>query len=392
MNNIIVYILAYILQIRLAHSQKTIIEKYHNIFRGNLIKIDLGTPPQFIFSQIYLKHNFSFTTPYSFKRLSSTTYSPEEGTKTIIVEQKEKKVQIFKETLTLVENKKISIPNFSLYYLENFTELSHEGLALGRLFENETFSLIHQLYLNKYITKKGFGFSEEENESGKGVIYFGDLPQEVTMEKVKGKIYVKDTNDNKWNTKVTKVLINQGKNDIIEYIPTFNKSYFDVNENTIYVPESFMFYLNETVFKHLIQDKYCTFSDRFDTKQYHFECSCGVIQSFPEITFVIDNIGLTMKNYDLFEEAFGYCYFLLESNYPEFGDLWIFQTPLINKLTTFFDYDDNSISFYSNNRVTIFNILNSNSDDIKIILLTNTLLLCIIFLCLLIIKYYLSKN
>ena len=136
MNNIIVYILAYILQIRLAHSQKTIIEKYHNLFRGNLIKIDLGTPPQFIFSQIYLKHNFSFTTPYSFKRLSSTTYSPEEGTKTIIVEQKEKKVQIFKETLTLVENKKISIPNFSLYYLENFTELSHEGLALGRLFEN----------------------------------------------------------------------------------------------------------------------------------------------------------------------------------------------------------------------------------------------------------------
>lgn len=392
MNNIIVYMLAYILQIRLAHSQKTIIEKYHNLFRGNLIKIDLGTPPQFIFSQIYLKHNFSFTTPYSFKRLSSTTYSPEEGTKTIIVEQKEKKVQIFKETLTLVENKKISIPNFSLYYLENFTELSHEGLALGRLFENETFSLIHQLYLNKYITKKGFGFSEEENESGKGVIYFGDLPQEVTMEKVKGKIYVKDTNDNKWNTKVTKVLINQGKNDIIEYIPTFNKSYFDVNENTIYVPESFMFYLNETVFKHLIQDKYCTFSDRFDTKQYHFECSCSVIQSFPEITFVIDNIGLTMKNYDLFEEAFGYCYFLIESNYPEFGDLWIFQTPLINKLTTFFDYDDNSISFYSNNRVTIFNILNSNSDYIKIILLTNTLLLCIIFLCLLIIKYYLSKN
>lgn len=384
--------LAYILQIRLAHSQKTIIEKYHNLFRGNLIKIDLGTPPQFIFSQIYLKHNFSFTTPYSFKRLSSTTYSPEEGTKTIIVEQKEKKVQIFKETLTLVENKKISIPNFSLYYLENFTELSHEGLALGRLFENETFSLIHQLYLNKYITKKGFGFSEEENESGKGVIYFGNLPQEVTMEKVKGKIYVKDTNDNKWNTKVTKVLINQGKNDIIEYIPTFNKSYFDVNENTIYVPESFMFYLNETVFKHLIQDKYCTFSDRFDTKQYHFECSCSVIQSFPEITFVIDNIGLTMKNYDLFEEAFGYCYFLIESNYPEFGDLWIFQTPLINKLTTFFDYDDNSISFYSNNRVTIFNILNSNSDYIKIILLTNTLLLCIIFLCLLIIKYYLSKN
>lgn len=392
MNNIIVYMLAYILQIRLAHSQKTIIEKYHNLFRGNLIKIDLGTPPQFIFSQIYLKHNFSFTTPYSFKRLSSTTYSPEEGTKTIIVEQKEKKVQIFKETLTLVENKKISIPNFSLYYLENFTELSHEGLALGRLFENETFSLIHQLYLNKYITKKGFGFSEEENESGKGVIYFGNLPQEVTMEKVKGKIYVKDTNDNKWNTKVTKVLINQGKNDIIEYIPTFNKSYFDVNENTIYVPESFMFYLNETVFKHLIQDKYCTFSDRFDTKQYHFECSCSVIQSFPEITFVIDNIGLTMKNYDLFEEAFGYCYFLIESNYPEFGDLWIFQTPLINKLTTFFDYDDNSISFYSNNRVTIFNILNSNSDYIKIILLTNTLLLCIIFLCLLIIKYYLSKN
>ena len=28
------------------------IEKYHNLFRGNLIKIDLGTPPQFIFSQI----------------------------------------------------------------------------------------------------------------------------------------------------------------------------------------------------------------------------------------------------------------------------------------------------------------------------------------------------
>lgn len=391
MNNIIIYILTYILSIQLTHNHNTIIEKYHNLFKGNLLKIELGTPSQFIFSQIYLKYNFSFTTPYTFKRHNSSTYSPEEGTKTIILDKKDKTIKIFKETITLVENK-ISIPNYSLYYLENNTDISHEGLSLGRLFENESFSLIHQLYLNKYINKKGFGFSEEEKESGKGVIYFGELPQEEQIKKIKGKIYVKDINDNTWNTEVSKVLINKGKNGTIEYIPSFNQSYFDVNENTIYVPETFMFYLNETIFKQLIRNNLCTFSDRYNTKQYHFECSCNVLDTFPEITFVINNIGLTMKNYDLFEEAFGYCYFLIESNSQEFGDLWIFQTPLINKLTTFFDYDDNSITFYSHNRVTLFNISYSYTDYIKIILITNILILGIILFDLLVIKYYLIKK
>ena len=133
-------------------------------------------------------------------------------------------------------------------------------------------------------------------------------------------------------------------------------------------------YLKETIFKDLIAEHYCTFNSRFDNKddEFNIECLCSAMSYLPTFTFVFNSVGLSLHPSQLFEEAFGRCYFLFESS-KQYKDVWVLQSPFVNQFTTVFDYDAKEISFYSATNVEVYKALHSK-------IARSNVLLCNIFI------------
>lgn len=338
--------------------ENTILAQYHNLFKGNLIKINIGTPPQFLFAKMNLRYNVSFLTPNSYKSKLSSSFISSDTSHIMTIDNIEKEVFDIKDIITF-GNENITIENFPLRYIENVDNISTERLSFGLTYEDTKFSLVHTLYEKGLIESRQFGFGEQDSQNGKGLMFFGRPISDMINDKKKGTIKV-NRNEEGWSTQLSSLEMYYDNGTFITYTSKSTRTIFDIDENTIYVPVSFMKYLKETIFKDLIADNYCTFNSRFNNQdeEYNIECLCTAMSYLPNFTFVFDSIGLNMNPTNLFEEAFGCCYFLLESN-KLYKDTWVLQSPFINQFTTVFDYDKKEISFYSKRNVVLFKELPS---------------------------------
>ena len=346
---------------------KTIIAQYHNLFKGNLIKLNIGTPPQFLFAKMNLRYNISYLTPNSFNIKASSSLVSSSSSHAMTIDDIVKDVTDIKETFTF-GNENITIENFPIRYIEDYNDISTERLSFGLSCEDPQFSLIHVLFERNLIEEKQFGFTEQDPQSGKGLMFFGKPLPTMINDKHKGTIKV-NPNEEGWSSQLSSIEMSYQNGTSITYTSKTTRVIFDIDENTIYVPVSFMKYLKETIFRDLIADHYCTFNSRFDNKdeEYHIECLCTAMSYLPNFTFVFDSVGLSLNPTNLFEEAFGCCYFLHESS-PLYKDTWALQSPFVNQFTTVFDYDAKEISFYSAKNVALYKELPSK------ILMSNVLL------------------
>ena len=351
---------------------KTIVAQYHNLFKGNLIKLNIGTPSQFLFSKMTLRYNVSYLTANSFNIKTSSSLISSSSPHKMTIDDIVKNVTDIKETFTFGDDN-ITIENFPLRYIEDYRDISTERLSFGLSYEDLHFSLVHVLFEKKLIDRKQFGFSAQDPQSGKGLIFFGSPLSNMTNRKTKATIPV-NRNEEGWSSQISSLEMAYQNGSSITYTSKSTKVIFDIDENTIYVPVSFMKYLKETIFKDLIAERYCTFNSRFDNKddEFNIECLCSAMSYLPTFTFVFNSVGLSLHPSQLFEEAFGRCYFLFESS-KQYKDVWVLQSPFVNQFTTLFDYDAKEISFYSATNVEVYKALHSK-------IARSNVLLCNIFI------------
>ena len=262
-----------------------------------------------------------------------------------------------------------------------------DSISLSFLSYDDNFSLINTLYRKKIISYKRFSFVKD-NENIKLIL--GGIPSEYMNTKYKGTCKV--VNKKYWGCNLTQVnlyvkydnrtssgyFMNKKENDYY--------SLFQTNSKQISVPSRYYDFLHQSYMKQMINKEVCNLNP---DKQYVCKSSFVSNLSFSlELDF--DGMSLQLDTKDLFEDNGVWSSLIIKRN--DNPNEWKIGTGVLHKLNILFDYDDKSISFYSNENTITESKLKTEIKRNKNISIscikTNIVMLMMINFYLLFLKYY----
>lgn len=248
---------------------------------------------------------------------------------------------------SMIDKKDYIIEGYRFMYLPESGYVNHQSISFSyKSYENnEQFSLISLLYKQKYINKRQFSISKGEISYKN--IHLGGIPKNLTDNKYSAKCKI-DLNRKSWGCKFSYLYMENFPQKIFS-LPTLNYINFQANSNKIKVPSSLFDFFSQEVFSSYLSSKQCTEDNLGNYRR--ISCKCEYIESLPHIIIVIENIKIILNNEALFENPIGICSFLLDVNRDEDSESSItIGSSIFNNYNLLFDYDDNSITFYSNNK------------------------------------------
>lgn len=241
------------------------------------------------------------------------------------------------------------IRNFP-HYISNtyFNSLLHLRvkwcIGFASKFEDENFSIVHQLYNMKAIKKKEFGFALNQRghySNPQGTIYYGGFPETLNFNSTKAKCNI-NPQYSSWGCKLSKIIFNGNK----VYLNTFY-SYFNTNRKEIFAPIDFINFLEKDFLNKYIENGQCKAVHYLE--QYEIRCDLEASKHLIDnMKFIFDDriqLNLTLK--DLLDCSLYSCTLLLQGN-AKFHNDWVIGTALLSKYDILFSYEDNSITFYGN--------------------------------------------
>lgn len=236
-------------------------------------------------------------------------------------------------------------PEGSSSFNPNSISTSGNGYGFASKFEDIKYSLVHQLYLQGKIKKPSFGVGMFDYRVEQGLVYFGGMDNKESIDKkYHGKCKVNDTYST-WSCDLHKIKIKDK-----EYNATNSYMYFQYKVNYIYVPYSFISFLRENVV-----NKYKDDCFEYDVAEYtKIRCSDDIFDVLPNIELYIGNTVFSIPLNKLFFEGNGdldmeIAYNKKVAEKTGNDNTWIFGSYFLKKFSVYFDYDDKSISFYSDN-------------------------------------------
>ena len=326
---------------------------FHKLYNLYEIKIEMGNCEN-ITSEISLYLNRSIINTYL--SLYSITFRESNESKNMTIKNIQTKLYKCYDLLTLInnENNKFFSVNIS-FYQQIYKQLSinYNILSFSKNFEDFNTSLVYLLKYNNIIDSLKFSFINEFIE--KYNIYFGNLPNNIINENKFSKTCKVNKKFFGWSCNLTSIIIDN------KIIKNNYFSIFETNHSEIFVPKEIF---NKIVkySNNLFSKKYC---DIIDNK---IICKNYLINKFPNIIFVFDEkIGFIFNYKFLFNSIFGSSILIISVN--PYRNEWNFGINFLEKFNITFDYENNEIKFYSNNKNNLINI-NSfyNKIYIKIIL------------------------
>lgn len=258
-------------------------------------------------------------------------------------------VYLNKDNVNIFPN--INLKSYPFYYLKHYSSSYNtnlESLPFAYKFNDESFSLTHQLYKKNLISQLSFSLVNTKNNQKS--LVFGKPP---ILNKESAQLKVKSMY-NTWGSDLSYIFINR-----VSYLSknTYYKnnyySFFDTGISGILVPQDFYAFLMENVFKKYIEEKKCgntLFSERF-----YFVCDNNVIDEIPDLIFVFENKGIRVKAKYLFSQMGINSDFLITEN-TVMNNTFIFGTAFINELDAIFDYENKEISLFSNTQIEKVNL------------------------------------
>ena len=243
---------------------------------------------------------------------------------------------IYKDDVKIIDNFDFFTVDLSSYHIYTL------GYGFGYRYIDEHFSFVHSLYNQKKIDHKLFAFiPAKENEDGYFII--GGITDDLNY-KYKGSLNV-NKRYNTWGNTLKRISIGNVKYDINVYAQ-IHSSHYDIVTSKRF----FNFILN-TVLKEDIINKHCErLTEGF--KKGMIECNRTVIENKKDITFEFENITFKFPFINCFDSfdstsfsSFSYDTSLKED---ELDDILYLGYPFIRQFNlTVFNYEDSSISFYS---------------------------------------------
>ena len=139
--------------------------------------------------------------------------------------------------------------NYSFYYMKKKKDFVFTSISLSHKFRDVKFSLIDQLFNNKYIDKKTFGLYHIGKSSGE--IFFGNYEKYLNYSN-QSFLYTINVNqdDIRWSFKLNMIYFknNTNMNLSINYLNSYY-AFFNTAHLKIFVPKDFFDFLIEKFFK-----------------------------------------------------------------------------------------------------------------------------------------------
>lgn len=263
----------------------------------------------------------------------------------------------------------LHIPKCSVKFVPvEFDDSKSSIFPLGRKISKKN-SIINIFKESRNIGVERF-FIEIENEDGNSYFYLGGSQNSFLFSnKYFSRIKVDDKNDKEWNIRLNHIFIGDTSNFDYHISPEGNKDYVinDVNPNNIlkidqtiyftlekdyiYVPRFFFKYLEENIFKEFIAKKVCSIS-LLDISITGFICSEEARRYVPNINFIFGKVNLVLSSKD---KLFIKDIFVGENNRnirclivnDSSKEKWVFGGGFLSNYIAFFDYEEDSVGFFS---------------------------------------------
>ena len=302
----------------------------------------LGTPPKPLYQCLNTLLPFSHLFPSTYNTTISSSGTLIKENNTIMIEKEKYNATRYSDKL-IFGNPPISIiPNFNFYTVSASTHSWSDGFGFAFKFEDESFSIIHQLQKNKQITKKAFGIIPHKNgEPFKGTLYYGEVSYDIILKdyKYKGTCDVSD-NYTPWGCQMISISIGKKEINFEQYGFISTCQYFMI------LSLKFFDFMIDTVFREWIDEETCFIIEGL--LRSTLRCGKNVIKMGGDVKFKFDNgLVLNIPLIDLFICDDSLCESLVASDNSdsknfEFGMAFV---RLFN--ATIFSYDNRAISFYS---------------------------------------------
>lgn len=335
----------------------------------------LGKPSQKVYSKLALEGQDTVVSKFHYRSQYSET-GKDLGLKIIsIKEDKDWKYQAnqhidyvgFFENYMLMDNFSFCVVDVDLGSYVPFLPFSYK-------FDDYSHSIIHNYKSKGIINKLAFYLSPNDDDS-KGEIQIGEN-KNIENSKYFG-FCSPEKNQTNWGCFYTGLKIE--KDEIID--PSF--VVFSTTENRLIVPENVLDAIVNKIFPLYFDKGMCTYTKYpLPPLRKYVDCHCNQInETFPNITIIINNYNFVLTYKELFRSFYNACTFIFELD-TKYQEKYVFGIDFLLKYTTKFDYESNTISFYSDDKVIYQN--NSKLNQITIIVCISFLFVGIITM----IKYF----
>lgn len=275
------------------------------------------------------------------------------------------------------EKEEINITDTHFYLIvEDNVFLKNE--AIGLSFKLEQTSIMSQLNNKGLLDSLSFSFVNVT--SGKSLLIFGGIPQEIINNKHSTQCKV-NRGLNEWNCYLNRIIINQTT------IEANCITLFSTVASLIYTPESVFNEIYEIYFKTALDERNCRINFQTSFK-YMISCKNEYISQLPNISFVIDDYLYSLSSNQLFDCNYKSCSFMVFSS--ENPIQWIIGVPFLKHFDILFDYEKEMIYFYSDSIIQKVGSIQNKNNWFRYIFIV-----CLIVLSLgivLMIKYKFDKS
>ena len=289
------------------------------------------------------------------------------------------------------DNKSYCIDKLFYYILEGDNRIKSENIGFGfaYYFPDEKNSIVHQLKAQGLIDHLSFALIPYNSKNKNGIIYFGGIPL-MEEEKYKYKAVCKEAfNTVYWGSQLNKIIFND-----YEYSVN-NTVYFLSAKGNFIIPEDVMNELtNNTIVHQYFIDNRCELA--IQTGRHFIKCSTQAYKEFYTqyiqlIYFVIDNNYFRFSFNELFTCVFDSCVSNFYS-YDEMSSQWIFGNFFLYKYGVNFDYENNTITFLSNDPFVYQKPIKITNNIMKNLFVIISILVGILLIYNIIIKYKEEKT
>ena len=267
------------------------------------------------------------------------------------------------------------------------TYASPFGLSLSLGLKNESSSILHTLYKEKKISDLKFGFYFPPSTPLNGTLYIGGVDKNLIKNMQSSQCR---SNDTFWGCQLHKVTFNN--NGSLVFGNTF-ATFFQTEYHPIYCPIEFLDYLKENFLKDLFENNVCKYHVFGSSKYIQIRCQnlTTVYSALPEylnFDFGGNLLRIPMLNLTYSFTEIGKDYVVINMFYAERdvrNDQWNFGMNFFINYITLFDYEDKTVTFYSNENIITSAIISKESiqyfaiTTIAILFLGCVLLIVIIY-------------
>lgn len=226
------------------------------------------------------------------------------------------------------------------YFAIEFDELEsqYESFPLALNYYDDKFNFIKVLKKNNKISREVFGFLI--NRRVEGTFYIGGFDDLSIRFPYQTKLKV-PRDAKKWGFKMHSIEF-MNKTFTVDKFVMFQSS-----DISIYASEEFMKMVNETFFNEYFEKGVCEYM--YSSQWERIYCQCSNFNNLDiNITFNLGDRKFELNKYYLFDNYFetGDCPFNIEINKQNKTE-FILGTPFLSAFPMLFDYEDKSITFYS---------------------------------------------